>query len=79
MPTRTIRDVDEDTWKKLKALSAEHDATIGTMLKKITRDYEEKNRDFWSRVLKGEKIINDKEAEEHIALVKKMRKEHGFR
>ncbi len=79
MATKTIKDVDEETWRRLKMLSAEHDTTIGNMLKKITHNYEEKNRDFWNRILKGEKIITDKEAEEHIALVKKLRKEYGFR
>ncbi|MFA4820500.1 MAG: hypothetical protein WC613_06110 [Candidatus Aenigmatarchaeota archaeon] len=79
MTTRTIRDVDEETWKKLKIMSAEHDATMGIILKKITDDYEERNKEFWNKILKGEKYLTDKEAKDHEALVKKMRKEYGFR
>ena len=79
MTTKTIKDVDEETWRKLKMLSAEHDITMGKILKKITTDYEERNKNFWNKILKGEKIITDKEAKEHEALVKKSRKEYGFR
>ena len=79
MTTRTIKNVDDETWQKLKVLSAEHDTTMGKILKKITNDYDEKNRKFWDKILKGEKIITDKEAREHKALVKKLRKEYGFR
>ena len=76
MPTKTIKDVDDETWRKLKVLSAEHDTTMGKILKKITEDYNERNRNFWDNILKGEKIITDKEAKEHEDLVKKLRKEH---
>ena len=79
MTTRTIKNVDDETWQKLKVLSAEHDTTMGKILKKITNDYDEKNRKFWDKILKGEKIITDKEARDHKALVKKLRKEYGFR
>ncbi len=79
MPTKTIKDVDDETWRKLKVLSAEHDTTMGKILKKITEDYNERNRNFWDNILKGEKIITDKEAKEHEDLVKKLRKEYGFR
>ena len=79
MGTKTIRDVDEETWRRLRVLSAEHDTTIGRILKKITNDYEERNKNFWDKILKGEKIITDKEAMEHESLVRKSRKEYGFR
>lgn len=79
MTTRTIKDVDDETWRKLKMLSAEHDATMGKILKKITNDYEERNKKFWDKILKGEKYLSEKEARKHEALVKKSRKEYGFR
>lgn len=79
MTIRTIKDVDDETWRKLKMLSAEHDATMGKIIKKITDDYEERNKKFWNSILKGERYLTDKEAEEHEALVKKLRKERGFR
>ena len=81
MPTKTIKDVDEETWRKLKVFSAENSSSMGKTLKKITQDYEEKNRgkEFWSRILKGEKILSDNEANDMLEIVKKLRKEHGFR
>ncbi|KHO48353.1 MAG: hypothetical protein QT00_C0001G0371 [archaeon GW2011_AR5] len=79
MATKTIKDVDEETWRKLKMLSAEHDATMGKIIKKITDDYEERNRRFWDDILHGEKILSDKEADEMESFVKKLRKEKGFR
>ncbi len=79
MTTRTIKDVDDETWRKLKMLSAEHDATMGKVLKKITNDYEERNRNFWDKILNSEKILSDKEADEMESFVKKLRKEKGFR
>ena len=79
MVTKTIKDVDEETWRKLKMLSAEHDATMGKILKKIIDDYEDRSRKFWDKILKGEKYLSEKEASEHEALVKKLRKEYGFR
>ena len=79
MTTKTIKDVDDETWRKLKMLSAEHDTTMGKILKKITNDYEERNKEFWNSILKGKKILTDKEAEDMISVVKELRKEHGFR
>lgn len=79
MTTRTIKDVDDETWRKLKMLSAEHDATMGKIIKKITDDYEERNSKFWDSILKSERILSDKEADELESFVKKLRKEKGFR
>ena len=79
MTTRTVKDVNEKTWRKLRMLSSEYGMPMGKLIEKITEDYEARNRDFWNSILKGEKILSDKEAEEMIALVRNLRKEHGFR
>lgn len=79
MATRTIKDVDDETWRKLKMLSAEHDSTMGKIIKKITEDYEERNRRFWDDILNSEKILSDKEADEIESFVRTLRKEKGFR
>ena len=79
MMTRTIRDVDDKTWRKLKILSADHEMTMGRLLKKMTEEYEVKSKEFWKAVLEGEKIISDREAEELKAVSREIRKEHGFR
>jgi len=41
--------------------------------------YDRKDRDFWSIILKGDKILSDKEAEELKSVSKAIRNEMGFR
>lgn len=77
--TKTIKDVDEMAWRKLKVFSAEHGIKMGKLLEKMTEDYEKRSKDFWKLILSGEKILSDKEAEEMKEVVKKLRKERGFR
>lgn len=79
MPTKTIKDVNEKTWRKLRMLSTEYNLPMGKLIEKITEDYEARNRDFWNSILKGEKILSDKEAEEMLVVVRELRKERGFR
>ncbi len=79
MPVKTIKDVDEKTWRRLKMLSAEHNTTMGNLLRKIAEDYESKNKEFWHEILHGEKMLSDEEAEDMKRHVRKLRKEYGFR
>lgn len=79
MPTKTIKDVDEDTWRKLKILSAEEDMRVGKLLRNITENYIKNRVDVWAKILDGRKILSDKEAEEIEKVVKKLREESGFR
>ena len=79
MTTRTIRDVDEKTWRKLKIMSAEHNAKMGELVKRMADEYEKRSKDVWKHILDHEKLITDKEAEEMLNTVKKLRKEQGFR
>ena len=79
MSTKTIKDVNEKTWRKLRILSAEYDIPMGKLIEKITEDYEARNKEFWNSILKGEKLLSDKEAEEMLAVVRGLRKECGFR
>ena len=79
MPTKTIKDVDEETWKKLKILSSEENAKMGSLIKNITDDYIKNRKSAWDRILHGEKILSDSEADDMENIVKKLRKERGFR
>lgn len=79
MKTRTIKDVGEKTWRKMKTLSAEYNMTMGKLLEKITEDYEKRNKDLWNEILYGKKIFTKKEADEMKAVVRDLRKEYGFR
>ena len=77
--TKTIRAVDEMTWRKLRAMSAEQNLPLGRLLERIAEDYETRSRDVWKRILDGEKILSDKEAEGLLTFVKELRKEYRFR
>jgi len=79
MPVKTIKDVDEETWRKLKMLSAEEDVRIGRLIENITDSYIKNKNDVWEKILNPGKILSDSEAKEMKIVVKRMRKERGFR
>ncbi len=79
MSVKTIKNVDEEAWFELKAMANKSNVPVGKMLEKMVSFYKDKSNKFWSRILSGEKILSDKEAREMENVVKKMRKEHGFR
>ncbi|MBI5332010.1 MAG: hypothetical protein HZB65_00390 [Candidatus Aenigmarchaeota archaeon] len=79
MATKTIKDVDEKTWRKLRTMSAESNIKMAALLKNMAEDYEKRSHVFWRIVLEGEKILSDKEADEIRAVTESLRKEHGFR
>ena len=79
MPTKTIKDVNEKTWRKMRVLSAEHNVKMSRLLEKMTEDYEKRSKEFWKIILEGNRILTDKEAEELKSVSKSLRKEHGFR
>jgi len=79
MAVKTIKDVDEKTWRKLRTMSIENNIKMGTLLKTMTEDYEKRSGVFWKAVLEGEKILSDKEADEIRAVTESLRKEPGFR
>ena len=79
MTTRTIKDVDEETWRKLKALSAEEGEKMGQMIRTITDSYAEKKKSVWEDILNSGKILSDKEADDMEKISRRMRKERGFR
>jgi len=79
MSTKTIKDVDEKTWRKLKMLSAEENVKMGKLIGIIADTYVKSRTDIWSEILSGKKILSDSEAKEIEKVVKKLRKERGFR
>lgn len=76
---KTIKAVDEVTWARFKGLAARKGTTMGVLLKHMVEEYEQKSKDFWAAVLKGEKILSDDEAAEMKRVVTCIRKEYGFR
>lgn len=79
MTTKTIRDVDERTWSRLRVLSAEHNVRLAKLLERMAADYEKRGSEFWKVVLGCERMLTDKEAEEMKAAAAALRKERGFR
>lgn len=79
MSIKTIKDVDEGTWRKLKLLSSEEDVRMGILIGKITDTYIKSKDKIWKSVLNSKKILSDSEAREMEKVVNDMRKESGFR
>ncbi|HLC88544.1 MAG TPA: hypothetical protein VJG49_00765 [Candidatus Nanoarchaeia archaeon] len=76
---KTIKDVDEDTWAEFKGYAARNKVKLGTFFKTLVTNYEKENASFWGKVLKGEKILSDKEAIGMEETSARIRKEPGFR
>jgi len=79
MEVKTIKDVDEETWREFKAIAAKNNVKMSSLLKIMIKEFEKNSKDFWNEILNGEKLMSDKEAEEMKILTIKLRKEKGFR
>lgn len=79
MVTKTMKGVSEETWSEFKGLAAKNKLKTGEFFEKLVFSYKENSEKFWKDILRGKKIITNKEAEELEAEVKKLRKERGFR
>ena len=76
---KTVKGVNRETWLKFKELAARKGVTMGKLFENMLREYERRSEDFWNEILSGEKRLSDKEAEDMLKTVKKLRKERGFR
>lgn len=76
---KTIKSVDEETWIKFKTLAAKKNLTMSKLLASMVRDYERRADEVWDKILHSGKILSDNEAEDMHKMVRKMRKERGFR
>jgi len=80
MPIRTIRDVDNLTWKKMREISTRKKIRMGKLLEEMTSSYSEKEGKEWWEWLKNRKpSLTEKEADEMLEFAKKLRKEPGYR
>ncbi len=79
MNIKTIKGIDDETWMKFKILAARKRLTMGKLLADMIEEYNKSSETFWAEILKGERILSDKEADEIENIVKKLRKERGFR
>ena len=79
MKTKTLRNVDEETWKNFKTLAAENNVSIPSLLKAMVSEFGKNSQKFWFSLLNGDKLLSDNEAEALIKIAHNLRKEKGFR
>lgn len=77
--TKTLKSVDEDSWFEFKSLAAKNNMKIGKFFEKMIEEYKENSKNFWEDILGCEKILSDEEAKYIEKVVKRVRKEIGFR
>ncbi|MBM3233083.1 hypothetical protein FJZ18_02865 [Candidatus Pacearchaeota archaeon] len=76
---KSIKGIDDETWRKFKALAAAKRVTMGVLLTTMIKEYEKYANDVWDKILHGEKILSDEEAEEMHTVSRKLRKENWVR
>ena len=76
---KTIKAVDEETWVKFKILATKERQTMGKLLATMVREHEKRAQNVWDTIFHSGKILSDKEAEDMHKIVRKLRKERGFR
>lgn len=76
MRVKTIRDVDENTWKTLKETAGKRKMKISNLLTLIVREFSKKEVEG---IIPPKPILTAKEAKEMGELIKTIRKEAGFR
>jgi len=76
---RTIKDVDEETWRTIREISRREKLKMGTLLKEIVNEYKSKRSSAWERILNTKPFLTEKEAAGMLRTVKKLRKEAGYR
>jgi len=79
MKVRTIKNVDDETWKLMKELSARRKMKMGALLKEIVKEHKTKPAKTWSIILNGKPLLTEREAKEMLKTVAKLRKESGYR
>ena len=79
MEVKTIKDVDEETWREFKTLAVKNNVKMSSMLRIMIKEFEKNNKDFWNEILNGKKLMSDKEAGEMKTITMRLRKERGFR
>ena len=79
METRTIKNVDNETWKRFRELAIKNKINMSNLLKIMIREFEKESKEFWEAILNRGKNLSDKEAEKMMAVIRESRKEYGFR
>ena len=77
----SIKDVREEDWRTMKSEAAKENLKIGEFLNKVLTEYRKAEMDSgnWNKILKGEKYLNDKDAEIIKKSAREFRKGFDFR
>ena len=79
MPTKAIKDVDEDAWNFIKSLSAEKGMSMGKYFNNLARELKENEKESkWEKILNW-KAEDPKEITNIEKRVKEFRKRFQFR
>ncbi|MBI2629744.1 hypothetical protein HYW76_01455 [Candidatus Pacearchaeota archaeon] len=79
MENKCIKDVDEKTWKDFKAIAIKNRIKMSILLKIMVNEFERNSKNLWGKILSRKKSLTNKEAEDIENIVRKIRKERGFR
>ncbi len=79
MKIKTIKDVDEETWKIFKEMANKRRLKMGGLLREMVKEYRVKPSDTWNKVLNAKPILTNSEARDIKKIISKVRHEHGFR
>lgn len=79
MKVRTIKDVDEETWRTIREMARREKLKMATLLKEMAKEYRWKPSTTWNRILNTKPTLTKKEATAMLKTVAKLRKESGYR
>jgi len=79
MEIKTIKGIDEETWKKFKVLAVENDLKMSILLKMMVNEFKKNSIDFWNKTLNRDRNLDDSEAKDMLKISLDVRKEKGFR
>ena len=79
MKIRTVKGVDDETWKIFKEIASMRKLKMGSMLREIAKEYKRRPSDAWEKILNAKPILTKNEADDMLRMVAKMRKERGYR
>ena len=63
METKSIKDVDEETWKDFRALAIRNNMKMSILLKLMVNEFQKNSRDFWKDIISRKKSLSNEEAE----------------
>lgn len=79
MKVRTIKSVDDETWKIMRQISRDEKVKMGGLLKNMVNVYAKKGNSRISSIIPKKAILTEKEAEDMMKIIYKIRHERGFR